>query len=220
MSSVFWPENICVLVSEPDLIPLPSMSKTERLNALTRLVLIGALILFVMKFKKWYVFLLAALLVILLAGYGSLGCLKKLVPEKKEPIVENFTITPTATDANFQRTTVAPTFAEEWQIPPPAYDMRINRGNASNASQFCEYMRPQSYPYGQYLTRTNLLPSDEYYIHQGNGSVERAREYQNSYILRNDLAFRDNMTRLIKMRMARQNKQSANFDSFSPYMSY
>lgn len=213
----FWIEDISELFRNPSkILPLPSMTKDEKLNALTRLVLLVTVVLYFAEFKKWLYFLLFSLLIIIVLKYNC--SLSK---------TEHFTMTPTYTSTDFHQTTVAPLFAEEWHDPPPAYDiytpitdakMRAFEGRMSPTNQ----MKPQSYPYGQYLTRTNLLPSDEYYTHMLNGGTKKAREYVNSAFLRNDLAFRDNISRIYKKTVQRRfrHRDSCGYDSYSPFVSY
>jgi hypothetical protein len=185
------------------------MTKNEKLNAITRLVFIITIVLYYFKYRYWSYFLLIGLGLVIVLKYAGV--------KTNDEVMENFTLTPTYTSTNFNQTTVAPTFAEEWHIPPPSYDMMINQ--APPPVPFQDYMKPQSYPYGQYMTNTNLLPSDEYYIHMGNGSTRQAKEYANNYTLRNDLAFRDNMTKIYKKSLARRFRHNCN-DTFSPFYSY
>ena len=202
----FWMNNPCILISDPVIFPTKEMTKIEQLNALSRLVFIIAAILYFMDYdkKNTLLFILISLVII-------------FILYSKETNKESFTVTPTYTSPDFHQTTVAPTFAEEWQIPPPSYDLYVNR--PEETSTFEAPLNPQSYPYGQYLTKTNLLPSDEYYTHLECGGTKSAREYANSTYLRNDLAFRDNMTRIFKKKLARQFRHNCN-DTFSPFQSY
>lgn len=137
------------------------------------------------------------------------------------PVREGFSVTPTYVGTDFQQTVVAPTYSEEWQIPPPAYDLYTNVPYTGAAEdRFEAPMRPQSYPYGQYLTKTNLLPGDEYYTHMGCGGPRTAREYINSTFLRNDMARRENMARMYKKSLSRRFRQAGSGDTFSPFVSY
>jgi hypothetical protein len=137
------------------------------------------------------------------------------------PLIEHFSVVPTYVGTDFQQTIVAPTFAEEWQIPPPAYDLytQVPYPGASQDT-FETPLQPKSYPYAQYLTRTNLLPSDEYFTHLGCGGARTAREYINSTFLRHDLAYRENMTRLYKKRLNRRFRHNNSGDTVSPFSSY
>jgi hypothetical protein len=201
----FWPNNLCVLFTDFHIIPMGHMSKNEKLNALTRLVILITIVLFIMNISHWLIFILAA--------FGIIILLKSLNSSKKE----GFSITPTYTGLDLQETEVAPLFAEEWSIFPNTYDLYTNVPDPDVT--YDEPLLPQSYPYGQYLSTTNLLPSDEYHTHMLNGGVKQAREYINSSFLRNDLAYRDNMTKIYKLGLARQFQQNSQ-DTFSPYESY
>ena len=203
----FWLEDPCALLKSLSIFPNMKMSKAEKLNALTRLVVVITGVMYVMEYEYWSTFLVLALFVIIVLQYSGNDNKKK----------EKFTVTPTYVGTDFQQTTVSPIFAEEWQIPPPAYDLYTNVPNGQDT--FETPLQPQSYPYGQYLTKTNLLPSDEYYTHLGCGSPRTAREYVNSTFLRHDLARRENQMRLYKKSLNRRFRHNCN-DTFSPYMSY
>ncbi len=213
--SKFWVENPCVLLTDIKVFPTAEMCKDEKLNALTRLSLIIALIMYLMKYQHWFIFLVLALFIIVLLKYVKVPA----APQSEEPTKEHFTVVPTYVGTDFQQTTVTPTYAEEWQIPPPAYDVYTQVPYPNNPDTFEKPLKPQSYPYGQYLTRTNLLPVDEYYTHLGCGGPQKAREYINSTFLRHDLAFRENMMRLYKKKLARRFRHNCS-DTFSPYHSY
>lgn len=200
----FWTRNPSVLFRGCMPFPTKDMTTNEKLNSLTRLVLIITLILYVMEFEYWAVFGLTGLLLII------------LIHSRSENTKEGFTLVPTYQGLDLQQTTVAPLFSEEWQIPPPAYDINVTEPPPVT---FDEPLTPQSYPYGQYLTRTNLLPSDELHTHMLNGSAREAREYVNGSFIRHDLAFRDNMTKLYKKKLERRFRHNCN-DNFSPYSSY
>lgn len=201
----FWASDPCALIYSP-WIPSRDLSRDEKLNNLTRLVILIFLGLLLMNNMYAMYFLLLALLLIVVVG-----CAVKSMPNR-----EGFTLTPTSQDLSFMQTTVAPSFSEEWQVIPPAYDLSTNAGCDDT---FTEILTPQDYPYSQYLTRTNLLPGDESQTHLMCGGSAGAREYANSTFLRHDLAFRDNMTRIYKKSLARRFRHTSN-DSFSPYSSF
>lgn len=249
MSDVnFWVEDPCELFSSWAILPTTKMSKQEKLNALTRLVLVTAVIMYALKYDMWLTFLILALLLLVVLNYGTKegtfegykkdepyshhtdvkdedkddGYVEMLheqdnTAETQLPSVEHFSVTPTYTGTDFNQTVVPPTYAEEWQIPPPAYDLYTN---VPYPDSFETPLRPQSYPYGQYLTKTNLLPSDEYYTHLGCGGARSAREYANSAFLRHDLARRENLTRIYKKKLARRYRHNGSNDVFSPFTSY
>jgi len=216
----FWVASPCILVTDIQIFPTKTMTKTEKLNALTRLTIIITILMYVFDFKYWLPFLFIALISIILLEYHIPTASSITPPVTTGDIVENFTRTPTYSSCDMHQTVVAPLFAEEWQIPPPVYDIIENApvGGVSGGDTFYE-PPPRSYPYGQYLTRTNLLPQDEYQSHMLNGGVTQAREYANSATLRHDMAYRENMTRILKKRMARRFRNNCN-DVFSPFSSY
>jgi len=242
-SEKFWVEEPCVLFKDLSFFPVKNMTQQEKLNALTRLAIIISVIMYFMKYEHWFVFLTLSILSIIVINYsGDFENYKKGessdvdsvesstdiestdnddTGEDNKTLIENFSVTPTYTGSDFQQTIVAPTFAEEWQINPPEYDLYTQ---VSCPEDFMEEPRPplsqQSYPYGQYLTRTNLLPSDEYYTHQGCGGSKSAREYVNNAFLRHSLAGRENISRIHKKRLSRQFRHNNLHDSYSPFVSY
>lgn len=208
----FWVDDPLVLFRNLRVFPLPEMTKTEKLNSLTRLTLVISGVLYAMQYEYWLSFLTISIISILILKYS----LEKSGGDDKE----DFTLVPTYANPDYQTTTVAPLFAEEWQIYPPAYDLYENQPPTPiEGATFAEPLTPQSYPYGQYLTRTNLLPSDEYATHMLNGGPKQARDYINTSFLRHDMAFREEMTRLYKKKLARRFRHNTN-DTFSPYSSY
>jgi hypothetical protein len=209
----FWLEDPSILFTDLVFFPCTGMTREEKLNALTRLSVVISLVLFAMDYQYWYVFLLASILIIVMAQYTA-----KARDEKQE----SFTIVPTRINDDFTSTVVAPVFAEEHRVPPPAYDMYDGSIQSLEDIPFEEPIRPQSYPYGQYLNRLNLLPGDEYLINLGaSGGAESAREFANSAFMRNRLAFQENMTRIYKKKLDRRFRHSgATGDSFSPFSSY
>lgn len=227
-STKFWLQDPCVLFMDFAFIPTKDMSRIEKLNALTRLVLIISVVMYFLKYKQWSTFLVCGILLVIVI-YCMDDPKRKAevnedsvttIPSADEDVVEGFSIVPTYLGTDFDQTIVSPTFAEEWQIPPPAYDLYTQVPYAGAEKDTFEMpLTPQSYPYGQYLTKTNLLPSDEYYTHMGCGGTNQAREYANSTFLRHDLAFRENMTRLYKKSLQRRFRHNTQ-DTFSPFHSY
>lgn len=216
----FWLEDICLLFTEPAFFPGPGMTRNEKLNALTRLAILITCVLYFMDYPQWLTFLgISVGALVLMAYMGSKKSISE--PAEVERQKENFTIVPTYTGTDFQQTIVSPTYSEEWQVPPPAYDLYTQVPHADNENTFETPLKPQSYPYGQYLTKTNLLPSDEYYTHLGCGGSARAREYQNSAFLRHRIAFQDNMSRIYKKKLERRFRSNGTgSDTFSPYYSF
>lgn len=207
MSSVkFWVEDPSILFTDLVFFPTIEMSREQKLNALTRLAIIISVVMYCMDYNKWLVFLLTSIIILIMVNYAK--CSEK----------ENFTIVPTHIGDDFHTTVVAPLFSEEHRVPPPAYDHYTSVD--LTPTTFKEPIRPQEYPYGQYLTRSNLLPGDEYATHVNpNGGAKTAREYVNSTYLKHDLAFKENMTRLYHKKLNRRFRHNTN-DTFSPYHSY
>ena len=192
---------------KPYFVPTPSMTTDEKYNSMIRLSIIGSVALFAAGYKHWVYVLLFCLFIIILLRYLA-----------RKGNQEGFAVTPTYSSNDFQQTVVTPTYAEEWDIPPPVYDLYDSL--PPDVPDFEEPLQPQSYPYGQYLTSTNLLPSDEYYTRINGGGLRQAREYANSSYLRNDIAFRENLMRIYKKKIDRRFRHDATQDSFSPYQSF
>ena len=226
-NDLFWAKDPSVLFQNFAIFPTPDMTKNEKLNALTRLSIVVSMVMYFMEYQHWFIFLVLSLLVMVILAYAGeheVFTTKKMgvdghTSDADEDKIEKFTVTPTYVGTDFQQTVVSPTYSEEWHNPPPAYDLYTNTTSIHNPQTFETPLKPQSYPYGQYLTRTNLLPSDEYYTHLGCGGTQTARSYANSAYLRNDLQFRENMMRIYKKKLNRRFRQN-NLDTFSPYNSY
>lgn len=191
------------LINDFKLIPNKDDSLNSKLNTYTRILIIITVFLFCLGNEYWYAYALGGFLVIIAFAYFNKG-------------KQGFAITPTYLSENVPQTTVAPLFAEEWQVTPTTYDLV---DNFDEPKTFEEPLTPQQYPYGQYLTHINYLPQDEEASRTFMGSSNKAREYINSTFARNDIAFRENMTRIYKMKLKNRFKNSCN-DSFSTYSSY
>ena len=213
----FWAKDPCALFADWRIFPTTGMSQGEKLNAVTRLAIIIALILFLCDYAHWFTFLILAVLIILLISimWDKDGDKDGMTGEHDET-KEGFTVTPTYMNLDLQQTSVTPLFSEEYQIYSPSYDVY---DSIPAPVTFEEPMSPQSYPYAQVLSDTNLLPSDDFYVKQMGGSVREAREFANDNWTRQSLAFRDNMTRIMKDRLARRFRSNAQ-DVLSPFNSY
>lgn len=207
-AGVFWLENPTKLLSSTKIFPTAGMDKAEKLNALTRLALLITAVLYLFDYDQAGLFAILSLLVLVCLNYVGTGL--------DGDNIEHFTLTPTYLSDDLEQTVAPPLFAEEWQVPPPAYDLQAEHRTPST---FEEPLKPQSYPYGQYLTKTNLLPSDEYYTHQNAGGARQARDYANSAFLRHSLVNQENMTRIYKKTLERRFKHNCQ-DTVSPYSSY
>lgn len=208
----FWIEDPCILFTDLVFFPTTEMTREQKLNALTRLAIIISVIMFTFDYPNWYIFLLISILFIIVIQYSS-----KAKDVKKTE--EHFSVVPTRVGDDFLQTIVTPTYSEEVRVPPPSYD-QFNDTTILDIP-FEEPVRSQAYPYGQYLTKTNLLPSDEYYVHMnGSGGARSAREFANSTFTRNEIAGRENQTRILKKLLARRFRHNSLNDSYSPFHSY
>lgn len=210
----FWIEDPCILLTDIVFFPTANMTREQKLNALTRLAVVIAVAMFVMDSKYWSTFLLVAVLFLVIVEYSEKS------KGVKETNKEGFSIVPTRVGDDFHQTVVAPLFAEEVRIPPPAYEMESSVDFTD--IPFEDPIRPQAYPYGQYLTRTNLLPSDEYLVHMNpTGGAKNAREFANSSFTKHTMAFRENMTRIHKKSLQKRFRHSqTENDTWSPFSSY
>jgi hypothetical protein len=215
----FWVDDPCVLFKNLKIFPLPHMTNTEKLNALTRLTVVISGTLYVLEYEYWSTFLVLSVATILVLKYAL--TLNKDPKGDGTGVKEDFTLVPTYANPDYHTTTVAPVIAEEWQMYPQTYDLYENQPlTPLDGATFQEPLNPQSYPFNQYLTRSNLLPSDEYATHMLNGGPRQAREYINTSFLRHDMAHREEMTRLYKKKLAKRYRHNGSNDNFSPYSSY
>jgi hypothetical protein len=118
----------------------------------------------------------------------------------------------------FKHYVTSPIFAEEWHVRPPAYDIYVNYP-PKYPPDINVIKDPRMYPYAQYLTLTNLIPKDEYKVTLFCNGLGNALGYMNSEFTRDDVAFRDNISRIHKLKLARRFRNNCN-DTFSPYQSF
>lgn len=229
MSSKFWTEDLCALFSTFQIFPSATESTPEKLNALTRLAILISLVLFVLGVDWWLYFLLVSVLVIIVIYYGS-GPSRNHESDRDSGylhsaghgIREGFARVPRYEDPFYSTTTVAPVFSEEWSLQEPEFSLIENAPTYSDDFSDLGFEEPEnssSYPYGQYLTRTNLMPSDEKVTHSLNGGQTQARSYANSAFLRHDLAHRENLTSSYKRTLARRFRHSSG-GVYTPYAKY
>jgi len=207
----FWLKNPCILVEEMAIFPNDSMDVDQRLNALTRLCLLISLGMWFFGYKYWVYFFV-----------GSLVMIIAIKIWEKNIIKEGFTIPPTYTDGSAPMTTVPPLFAEEWQIPPPAYDV-YNMSDVNNpytlaATESQECLNQQPYPiFSQYLSDTTLLPHQEEEVK--NRPLVDAQMYMTDARTRDEIDYRNNISRLYTNRFNREYRHGC-FDQITPYSSW
>jgi hypothetical protein len=114
----------------------------------------------------------------------------------------------------------SPIFAEEWHVRPPAYDLYINRPRKIEPILIPNKIEdPRDFPYGQYLTTTNLLPGEEKKVDLFCNKKSSALSYINNEFTRQEVAFRENMTRILKKKLKRRFRHDC-YDLWSPYNSF
>ncbi len=212
----FWIDDWCALFSDFSLLPTNSMSLNEKLNALTRLVIVLSIVMYFMKYEYWLCFLILSVLIIFLIKYFD---------GKNRGKKEGFSIPPTYTCGSCPMTTIPPLFAEEKQLPPPAYDIIDAVGSVSPwdeagcESQEC--LKDYSYPiFGQYITSTTMLPNEENEVR--NRPLKDAQYYMTNSFTDNVLQFRNDMTRLFVNKINREYRggNTGCYDSITPYSSW
>lgn len=65
----FWIEDPVSLFQTFDIVPNPEMTDAERLNAMTRVIIVITAIMFVLKFPIWWLFLGIGLIVVIIMWY-------------------------------------------------------------------------------------------------------------------------------------------------------
>jgi len=114
----------------------------------------------------------------------------------------------------------SPIFAEEWHVRPPVYDLYINRPPVIPPKEIPNKIEdPRDFPYGQYLTVTNLIPGDEKKIDLFCNKKSSSLAYVNNDFTRHEIAFRENMTRILKKKLLRRFRHNC-YDLWSPYYSF
>lgn len=114
-----------------------------------------------------------------------------------------------------RETVTAPLYAEQWRIRPFQYD-EYSQPQPPPIATVNKVDDPRNYPYGQLLSRTNILPRDEARIGLWVGEEPIAVRYLNSNFVRQDLAFRDSMSEILKRKQATRYKNNP-YNSFAPY---
>ena len=213
----FWTDDFCALFRDPwRIVPLAKYTRNEKLNALTRLSILIALVLLVLGHEYWYIFLGLSVLILILLKYTC-----------SENRVEGFSITPTYANNDLHTTTLAPAFSESHRGVPPSYDLQVNVPFEDPTVRYVQdplLMGSRlSQPYGEYVTSlNNVLPADAANIRNlcSSGPVT-AREYANSAFLRHRLGFQEDMTRIYKVKLSKRFRNNASVgNSFAPFYSF
>lgn len=69
LSNGFWLEHPSSLFQSFELFPQPEMNDAERLNAMTRMIILIAAIMFVAKFPGWLTFLVIGMIIVIILWY-------------------------------------------------------------------------------------------------------------------------------------------------------
>lgn len=114
-----------------------------------------------------------------------------------------------------RETVTAPIYAEQWRIRPFQYD-EFSQLAEPPAVEVNKIDDPRNYPYGQLLSRTNVLPRDEARIALWAVEEPMAVAYMNSAFVRQDIAFHDSMGEIMRRKQAIRYKNNP-YNSFAPY---
>lgn len=224
----FWLEDLSILLKEPSIIPTSCMSRTQKLNSLSRLVIVISVGMYFMEYKDWLKFLLISLAIIIVIYISTRDKNDSNQPKN----IENYQGVNTAQGLstfipNGPLSTsipIQPVFSESIRNPPHRYDVvemvedpvEIVSGLGDGTSQ----VDPRSYPYGQYLSKTNHLPSDEFAMRTNpTGSLHHAVTYANNTYLVNDIKNREELLKIHKTKLNRRFRSCTN-KIVSPYSSY
>jgi len=203
MHNKFWVEDPCILLLDPVFIPSPGQSRDQKLNALTRLVILVTVILYMCEYEHWLLFLVVAILVIVIIHSVS-----KNRKDDSEKSKEHFTFTNRYSDMPYERTpdggfmtTLPPPQAETNLLPPMNYD--------TGTTELVEVEGFNSGDLGDsYMTHTSLLPETEMTIvdSQPPMSLNKAMDYaNNSWIFQRDINHRQDMINRFRRVMNQRN---------------
>ena len=199
----FWIEAPCVLIDDFNLIPNAGLTLNEKLNALTRVILLVTGSMYIMEYKYWFTFLIVGLAIVFII---------KILDKKN--MREGFSIPPTYVDGAEPVTTIPPIHAEEWQSPPPIYDEYTNVPSPEGK---CGEYREDRPIFGQYISSHRLFP------YQGNELANKplndAQLYMNDEFTRDTLQHRNDMVRGFVNRIDREYRHGC-YDQISPWNSY
>lgn len=216
MSQQFWVNDPCILFTDIVFFPVQSMTPNEKLNAITRLVLLITIIMIACRYEYWAAFLLVGLVIVLL---GKL-IIVPLISTPTSETIENFSVSPTYvpvnanmyevcasdgipdvspvySDYDFKTITVPPVFSEEWRSPPPCYD---SHDVSADLTDLCD-IEDDRPVYAQYITPSNLLPYQQ--LGTFNQTLDYAKLYMNDEFTKDTLQFRNDMTRLFTNKVDR-----------------
>lgn len=200
-----WIDDPLELFSSVSVLPSSDGSKCERINSMTRLVLLISLFLYIMDYKYWLTFLIVGLAVMILMKYQS--------DQKEDFSMNNRYVSPQYMDCDCPTTVVPPLHAEEWQIPTPQYN---TYELVTPVPEEIQEEPSFASPYGRYISTSNI---PTYATNVTNLSLNDARMVMEDSFTRDTMQFRDDMTRIYKNKLDREYRHGC-FDSISPYTSF
>lgn len=85
MCDRFWLEDIRCILSSLQIIPHCGMSEPERLNTMTRLIILVALVMKFMSWGSWFMFLIMGLVIVLILYYTTIPPVRNMMLEHYRP---------------------------------------------------------------------------------------------------------------------------------------
>ena len=179
-------ENPLVLLTDPCIMPTPDMTSNQKINALTRLCLIVAGVLYLMDNKLWHVFLVGGLAVTLIIS---------MITRQRR---EGFSVQPTMQSVPIAGLSVPPTHDEPMRDSTSSYVV-IGDGEEAPVE-----LPVYAYQTGMLSAGHNMPTVDEARMTLGSGGARSARGYAHSSRMNHELAFRENLMRDYKKEMDRK----------------
>jgi hypothetical protein len=216
MSQNFWLDDPCALFTPdgPTFLPTTNMSKNQKLNAISRSIILLSILMFYCDFgvdqgfhHLWLDFFLVGLIFVIIFKY-------KDSTSYKEGYVNPTYLEGTLYDG---LTVVPPIFSEEWQIPSPVYDEYTLLPEVDNIPEVDSFGGNDRPVYGQYITNSNMLPHNM--PETRNMSLEDTKLYMNDEFTNDTIQFRNDMMRTTINKMNREYRNSC-FDQISPGNSF
>lgn len=88
-ASKLWVDEPMQLVKHPTIIPNTKMSNEELINTVTRIILVVAVVLLILRYSKWWLFLIIGLV-----AMAFLGCYASKYATAHPIRIENYTRPP------------------------------------------------------------------------------------------------------------------------------
>lgn len=203
------------------LFPRKEDSISTKLNSFTRILIIVVVGMMALQYKNWLVVLLTGLVVVLVLAYINRGSEDKKQGFAKiadlDTNIEALDINP-YNPSDLRPVNLEPTYADSWPNDTISYDIIDNVIENQNVPMTVDRLDFDQRPYGQYITRTNLMPRDELAVQSFMGSSNRARDYINSTFAERDVRAREDSMKFIKLKMNSRFKHNC-YSEVSPYTS-